>query len=539
MSIYNPWCDPRTRVAGLQHWINGACNPRANSGIRMPTSFDYVPLREGVARRAVANCPCGARLRARRRERVRLVAVSKTFPAEAVRAVHALGQRDFGENYVQEGVAKMADLADLTDIAWHLDRAVAEQQGARPPPHPFAWVQTVDREKIARSACRRRVPQALRRSTSASRSTPAAKHRRAASRRPRPSVSARTVAALPGLRLRGIMGIPEPTPDDGVAPARSSACCASASTPAAPPALPSTRCRWGCRPISRTRSPRARRSCAWAPRSSARATRVSPQRMTTTFIGGGNMATALIGGMLARGAAAARFPGGRAVRRRARHGSRRSLPASRCIDACTREAIAGRGARRPRGEAAADAGGRAGARAASRPSCRRRWCCRSPPAYGSPDLARWLAGTSGSSGPSRTLRRSSARASRARSPRRRSMPQAAPLVSSVLAAAGEQIWVDDEAMLDAVTAVSGSGPAYVFYFLEALEAAARESGLRPGGGAPARLRRRSAEPSRSAQASDGGARDAARPGHVEGRHDRARDRRRWKRRRSRRKSSRR
>ena len=51
---------------------------------------------------------------------VRLVAVSKTFTADAVRAVHALGQRDFGENYVQEGAAKMADLTDLTDIRWHL-----------------------------------------------------------------------------------------------------------------------------------------------------------------------------------------------------------------------------------------------------------------------------------------------------------------------------------------------------------------------------------------------------------------------------------
>jgi pyrroline-5-carboxylate reductase len=53
------------------------------------------------------------------------------------------------------------------------------------------------------------------------------------------------------------------------------------------------------------------------------------------------------------------------------------------------------------------------------------------------------------------------------------------LVSSVLAAAGEQVWVETEAMLDAVTAVSGSGPAYVFYFLEALEAAAQDLGFVP------------------------------------------------------------
>ncbi len=53
------------------------------------------------------------------------------------------------------------------------------------------------------------------------------------------------------------------------------------------------------------------------------------------------------------------------------------------------------------------------------------------------------------------------------------------LVASVLAAAGAQVWVENEAMLDAVTGVSGSGPAYVFYFLEALEAAARDLGFAP------------------------------------------------------------
>jgi pyrroline-5-carboxylate reductase len=53
------------------------------------------------------------------------------------------------------------------------------------------------------------------------------------------------------------------------------------------------------------------------------------------------------------------------------------------------------------------------------------------------------------------------------------------LASSVLEAAGEQVWVADEAMLDAITGVSGSGPAYVFYFLEALEEAARDLGFTP------------------------------------------------------------
>jgi hypothetical protein len=53
-------------------------------------------------------------------EAVRLVAVSKTFPAEAVRAAFAAGVRDFGENRVQEAEPKIAALVDLAGLRWHL-----------------------------------------------------------------------------------------------------------------------------------------------------------------------------------------------------------------------------------------------------------------------------------------------------------------------------------------------------------------------------------------------------------------------------------
>src|SRR5207245_1872428 len=80
---------------------------------------------------------------------VTLLSVSKTFGADAVRDAFAAGERRFGENYVQEGIEKMAALADLRpEIEWHLigplqsnkTRVVAEQ---------FDWVHSVDRLKIA------------------------------------------------------------------------------------------------------------------------------------------------------------------------------------------------------------------------------------------------------------------------------------------------------------------------------------------------------------------------------------------------------
>jgi len=142
---------------------------------------------------------------------VRLVAVSKTFPAEAVRAVHALGQRDFGENYVQEGARKVADLADLTDITWHLIGPLQSNKAALAA-ESFAWVQTIDREKIARrlSAARPAGAPPLDVCIEVNAGGEASKSGVA----PAEAASlAVTVAGLPGLRLRGVMGIPEPTPD--------------------------------------------------------------------------------------------------------------------------------------------------------------------------------------------------------------------------------------------------------------------------------------------------------------------------------------
>ena len=142
---------------------------------------------------------------------VRLLAVSKTFPPEAIRAVHALGQRAFGENYVQECAAKIDALADLTDIEWHLIGPLQANKTAVAAGR-FAWVQTIDRMKIAERLARARPADAppldvcvqVNASSEASKSGVG----------PAEAVPlARAVAALPRLRLRGIMGIPEPTED--------------------------------------------------------------------------------------------------------------------------------------------------------------------------------------------------------------------------------------------------------------------------------------------------------------------------------------
>ena len=142
---------------------------------------------------------------------VRLLAVSKTFPPDAIRAVHALGQRAFGENYVQECAQKIDALADLTDIEWHLIGPLQSNK-ASVAAERFNWVQTIDRVKIGERLSRARSAAAppLEVCVQVNVSGEASKSGVA----PADAVPlAKAVAALPRLKLRGIMGIPEPTED--------------------------------------------------------------------------------------------------------------------------------------------------------------------------------------------------------------------------------------------------------------------------------------------------------------------------------------
>ena len=140
---------------------------------------------------------------------VTLLAVSKTFGPDAVRAAHAAGQRAFGENYVQEALAKIDALADLRpQIQWHLIGPLQSNK-TREVAEAFDWVHTVDRLKIAerlsaqRPAHRGPLSVCVQVNVSGESSKSGVAPADVAA-------LARAVAALPRLRLRGLMSIPEP-----------------------------------------------------------------------------------------------------------------------------------------------------------------------------------------------------------------------------------------------------------------------------------------------------------------------------------------
>jgi PLP dependent protein len=140
---------------------------------------------------------------------VTLLAVSKTFGPGAVREAHAAGEHRFGENYVQEGVDKIAALADLRgEIEWHLigplqsnkTRVVAEQ---------FDWVHSVDRLKIAQRLSEQR-PAHLAPLQVCLQVNVSGESSKSGLRPDEVAAVARAVAALPRVKLRGLMAIPEP-----------------------------------------------------------------------------------------------------------------------------------------------------------------------------------------------------------------------------------------------------------------------------------------------------------------------------------------
>lgn len=143
-------------------------------------------------------------------DEVLLLAVSKTQPAEAIREASEAGMRDFGENYLQEALEKQAKLADLS-LVWHFIGPIQSNKTKLIAEH-FDWVHSVDRLKIAQRLSDQRpghlAPLNLCLQVNVSGEASKSGCEPQAVRE-----LAQAIAALPRLRLRGLMAIPEPTDD--------------------------------------------------------------------------------------------------------------------------------------------------------------------------------------------------------------------------------------------------------------------------------------------------------------------------------------
>lgn len=146
---------------------------------------------------------------------VQLLAVSKTFGVEAIAEAIEVGERRFGENYVQEGVEKIRHFREAlpgVSLEWHFIGPLQSNKTRLVAEH-FDWVQSIDREKIARRLSEQRPSNLLPLNVlievnidqQATKSGVKVEEVRAL---------ADLIMELPGLRLRGLMAIPEPADDD-------------------------------------------------------------------------------------------------------------------------------------------------------------------------------------------------------------------------------------------------------------------------------------------------------------------------------------
>ncbi len=150
---------------------------------------------------------------------VRLLAVSKTFGADAVLEAIAAGQRAFGENYLQEALEKQAAVAQAlagqalpgAALEWHFIGPIQSNK-TRPIASHFAWAHTVDRLKIAQRLSEQRPAELGPINICLQVNISGEASKSGATPQELPDL-ARQVAALPNVRLRGLMAIPEPEDD--------------------------------------------------------------------------------------------------------------------------------------------------------------------------------------------------------------------------------------------------------------------------------------------------------------------------------------
>ena len=162
---------------------------------------------ESVRRRIVT----AARLAGRDPAAICLVAVSKQQPAASIRAAFAAGQRDFGENYLQEAEPKMAALRELP-ITWHfIGRLQANK--TRDIAASFDWVHSVDRERIAARLAEQRPQDRPRLRVLLQVRLDDGPGRGGIDPDSLPAL-AESVSAMTRLELRGLMCMPEPATDE-------------------------------------------------------------------------------------------------------------------------------------------------------------------------------------------------------------------------------------------------------------------------------------------------------------------------------------
>ena len=146
---------------------------------------------------------------------VALLAVSKTFPAAAVREAALAGQRAFGENYIQEGVEKIVllqGMADMPTLQWHCIGPIQSNKTKLVAQY-FDWVHTVDREKIAQRLHEQRPDSLPPLQVCIQVNVDGGETKSGCT--PENAVHlAKVIMGLPRLQLRGVMSIPDPQPSD-------------------------------------------------------------------------------------------------------------------------------------------------------------------------------------------------------------------------------------------------------------------------------------------------------------------------------------
>lgn len=143
---------------------------------------------------------------------VKLLAVSKTKPAQMVETLYQLGQRSFGENYLQDAVEKITQLHHLNDIEWHFIGPIQSNKTRTIAEH-FHWVETLDREKIAQRLNDQR-PDHLAPLNILIQVNISREEQKSGVSPKEVESFANLVAQLPKLSLQGLMCIPESTDDD-------------------------------------------------------------------------------------------------------------------------------------------------------------------------------------------------------------------------------------------------------------------------------------------------------------------------------------